>query len=59
MTKRLSYRISKEEYDKALKEGAYSIIDDAIKMGYGVYGAEVTEVNGEYYLSYDRGGSCD
>lgn len=53
------YEIPKEEYEKALKEGPYSIINDGIKMGYGVYGAKVTEVNGKYYLAYDRGDSCD
>lgn len=51
--------ISKEEYDKAQANGAYSIIGDSIKMGYGVYGASVTEVDGRYYLSYSRGDSCD
>lgn len=57
--KRFSFEISKEEYEKALKEGADSIISDGIKMGYGVYGAKVTEVDGKYYLAYDRGDSCD
>lgn len=51
--------ITKEEYEKALKEGPYSIIPDSIVMGYGAYSASVTEVNGTYYLSYSRGDSCD
>lgn len=51
--------ISKEEYDKALKEGADSIISDAIHLGYGVYRSDVTEVGGKYWLTYDRGNSCD
>ena len=57
--KHFSFQISKEDYEKALKEGPYSIINDGIKMGYGIYGAEVTEVDGQYYLAYDRGDSCD
>ena len=42
----VNYEISKEKYDKAKKEGAYSIIGDSIKMGYGCYGAKVYEVDG-------------
>ena len=53
------YEIPKEDYDKAVKEGAYSIIDYAIQMGYGAYGAKVEEIDGKYYLSYSRGRSCD
>ena len=54
----VTYEITKEEYEIA-KENPYKIISDNIKMGYGCYGAEVTEVDGKYYLSYDRGNSCD
>ena len=53
------YSIPKEEYEKALREGADSIIGDAIHMGYGVYGAKVFETDGKYWLTYDRGDSCD
>lgn len=52
------YEISKEEYDKA-KDDPKSIIGDDIKIGYGCYLAKVEEINGKYYLSYDRGESCD
>lgn len=55
----VAYRISKEEYEKALKEGADSIIEDHIHMGYGVYGAKVANIEGDYWLSYNRGDSCD
>lgn len=51
--------ITKEEYEIALKEGPTSIIPENIVLGYGVYSAHVTEVNGVYYLSYSRGESCD
>ena len=52
------YEISKEEYEKA-KDDPKSIIGDDIKIGYGCYLAKVEEINGKYYLSYDRGESCD
>jgi hypothetical protein len=55
----VTYEIPKEDYDKAQKEGAYSLIGDAIKMGYGVYGARVYGADGKYYLTYERGSSCD
>ena len=53
------YPISKEDYEKALKDGAYSLIGDYIKMGYGAYNAKVFESDGNYFLSYDRGDSCN
>lgn len=52
-------QITEEEYKKALEEGPYSLIPENIIMGYGACGATVTEVNGEYYLSYSRFESCD
>ena len=55
----VSFEIPKDDYDKALKEGAESIINPGIVMGYGVTHAKVTEVEGKYYLSYSRGESCD
>lgn len=51
--------ITKQEYDKAKEDSPYSLIPEAIVMGYGVYGAEVYENDGKYYLSYSRGDSCD
>lgn len=56
--RRVHYEISKEEYEKA-KDNPYKIIGDEIKMGYGCYGAAVTEIDGKYYLSYEMGNSCD
>ena len=55
----IAYPISKEDFDKASKEGAESIISAAEQMGYGVYRAKVYELNGKYWLTYDRGSSCD
>ena len=57
--KNVCYEISKEDYEKAQKEGACSIIGEAILWGYGVYGAEVSQVDDKYYLSYKRGETCD
>jgi hypothetical protein len=51
--------ITKEEYEKAKEKGAYSLFDECMLMGYGVYGAEVYERDGKYWLSYSRGSSCD
>lgn len=35
------------------------LFDPADIYGYGVYSAEVYELDGKYYLSYNRGESCD
>lgn len=56
---RVTYEIPKDDYDKAVKEGADSIIGEHIHMSYGVYGSAVYESEGKYYLSYTRGDSCD
>ena len=55
----VTYIISKEKYEKALKDGADSIIGDAIHMGYGVYSSRVYKDDENYYLTYERGDSCD
>lgn len=51
--------ITEEEYKKALEEGPRSIVSEAVICGYGCYGATVSEYDGKYYLSYERGDSCD
>lgn len=51
--------ITKEQFEKAQKDGANSLISDYIKMGYGVYGSRVREEDGMYFLEYERGDSCD
>ena len=55
----VTYEITKEEFEKAQKEGADVLVGDDVKMGYGLYGARVKESEGKYYLSYSRGESCD
>lgn len=52
-------KISKEEYDKAQDQSPYVLIDESIQIGYGAYHAAVYEMDGKYYLRYDRGSSCD
>lgn len=51
--------ISQEEYEKAMKDGAKSIIGDSIKQGYGVYNAKVFKTEDAYLLTYERGDTCD
>ena len=53
--------ISKEDFEKAKesKEGAYCLISDDVKMGYGAYCAKVFEKDGKYWLTYSKGDSCD
>ena len=56
----VTYQISKEEYEQAKEKGAMSLITSpALLYGYGVAGASVKEVDGQYYLTYSRGNSCD
>lgn len=56
----VTYEISKEDYEKALRDGAGSLIKNpALWMGYGVYDPRVYESDGKYYLTYSRGTSCD
>ena len=51
--------ISKEEYIRAQEGSPYDLISDNLKMGYGVYCAKVYEIDGNYYLTFDMGDSCD
>ena len=55
----ITEEITKEAYDKAKEKGVYSLFSVAMLMGYGVYGASVTEEDGKYYLTYSKGSSCD
>lgn len=57
--KSVNHEITEEQYKEAQEHGPLSIIPDAIVMGYGVYGASVSEHDGKFYLSYERGDSCD
>lgn len=41
------------------REDREKLFDEAIRFGYGLYGAHVYEYNGKYYCEYERGSSCD
>ena len=58
--------ISKDIYEKALNNRNYICSEDMNKVfnmaeicGYGIYGAQVYEEDGKYYVSYYRGSTCD
>lgn len=59
-------KITKEQYERAQKNSGYltesdmlTVFDDSERYGYGVYGGNVHESNGKYYVSYQLGSSCD
>ena len=58
--------ISKEVYDRAMQNRGYITPEDTKNVfsiseliGYGVYGDQVTERDGKYFVRYERGESCD
>lgn len=59
-------KITKEQYDRAMaangsivKEDIPNVFTDAERWGYGLYGNTVFENNGEYFVSYTLGSTCD
>lgn len=59
-------KISKEIYDRAMPNGGHIASEDMCKvfdmselMGYGVYLPMVFERDGEYFVSFEMGSSCD
>ncbi len=52
--KRIIIEISKEEYEKALKEGAETLICRDVKDGYGFLSPTVFMRDRKYYLEYIR-----
>lgn len=58
--------ISKEVYDRARQNRGYITPEDTKNVfsvseliGYGVYGDQVVERDGKYFVLYERGDSCD
>ena len=58
--------ITKEQYDRAMKNNSYItetdarvIFTDAERFGYGVYCDRAVEIDGEYYCEFEMGASCD
>lgn len=54
MTETYVFRISKEDYERGLKEGAESLISEEIRSRYVIDYAEITTFFNEYLLSYGR-----
>ena len=56
--------ITKEMYDRAVngrlsREDYLKVFDESDRMGYGIYDDTVHEKDGEYYVSFEMGDSCD
>ena len=58
--------INKDIYERALTNRKYIIGEDMPKVfkeaelcGYGIYGTQVFEKDGKYYVSYYMGSTCD
>ncbi|MBR1823288.1 MAG: hypothetical protein IJ779_03525 [Ruminococcus sp.] len=58
--------ITKEQYERGLNHGRYLTKEDREDVfsvselfGYGVYGGTVYEENGDFYVLYELGSTCD
>lgn len=64
---RRTLKISKEVYDIAMQNKRHSVPQEmelevfgaANVYGYGVYGNYVYEKDGEYFVDYETGDTCD
>jgi hypothetical protein len=63
---RLKRKITKEQYDRAMENRGYivskdygDIFSESEICGYGVYSAMADMVDGEYYVKFYMGSSCD
>ena len=59
-------KISKEVYDRAIANNGHITSEDELtvfneieRWGYGVYRTNVIERDGEYFVRYELGDSCD
>lgn len=54
-------RLTDEDLRKVMENDGdvYCLFSEAQIMGYGVYGANIIELDGEKYLRYSMGDSCD
>ena len=59
-------QITKDIYDRAMEHNGFFTSEDKQKVfdvselcEYGVYGAKAYEENGEYFVGYSMGSSCD
>ena len=65
MLNKCKRKISKEDYEK-IGEGKYlpgdmmvKYFSDSERMGYGVYCATANLIDGQYYVTFEMGDSCD
>ena len=49
----VTYEIPREDYNKALENGADSIIGESVKKNHSVRNAKVIETHEKYYLQYE------
>jgi len=52
-------KLTEAELKEIEEKGVYSQFTEAQIMGYGVYDAKVVEIDGEKYLRFSMGSSCD
>lgn len=52
-------KITREQYLKAQNGDFDGIFSQAETCGYGVYSVRLREENGEYYVLFEMGDSCD
>ena len=59
-------KITREQYERAkanhgriTREDENTVFTDAERWGYGVYGSTVYAKDGEYFVSYSLGDTCD
>ena len=60
--KEVRIKISEKQYNE-YKDNVADLVDalvpDDIIYGYGLYSSDLIAINGEYFLRYTRGDSCD
>lgn len=59
-------KITREQYERAKanhgsipREDEEAVFTEAERWGYGVYGSTVYSKDGEYFVSYSLGSTCD
>ena len=59
-------KLTKEQYDRAAnnnmcltKEDYLNVFTESEIMGYGVYSEKIIEEDGEYYIQFLLGSTCD
>lgn len=54
-------RLTDEDLRKVMENDGdlYCLFSEAQIMGYGVYGANIIEIDGDKYLRFSMGDSCD